>query len=145
MKLRPPQLAASSLFARPAMSAYSEHGIRVGRCLFTRRCGTLRRSPCSSCHKFGRVTWSAYPDFVDVKINCIGGDRVELCFSPTVNYLSAATPACHPAIQCCRSRRSHRLPPPRVKMVSNDGSHVQVTEARGLSWQRRLARWPQTF
>jgi len=39
-------------------------------------------------------------DFVDVKINCTGGDPAELCFSPTVNYLSAATPACDITSSC---------------------------------------------
>jgi hypothetical protein len=31
-------------------------------------------------------------DFVDVKINCTGGDPAELCLGPTVNYLSVAMP-----------------------------------------------------
>jgi hypothetical protein len=39
-------------------------------------------------------------DFVDVKINCTGGDPAELYFSPTVNYLNAATLACDITSSC---------------------------------------------
>jgi hypothetical protein len=33
-------------------------------------------------------------DLVDAKINWTEDDPAELCFDPTVNYLSAAKPAC---------------------------------------------------
>jgi hypothetical protein len=39
-------------------------------------------------------------DFIDVKINCTGGDPAELCFSATVNYLITAMPACDITSSC---------------------------------------------
>ena len=66
-------------------------------------------------------------DFVDVKINCTGGDPAELCFSERGD----AGLRYHIIL---RSRAADRTDCRRreLKSIEMTAGHIQVTEARGL-------------